>query len=135
LLAAHGLAIQTLAGQLAALRPSIEQYDQQIQQLFAAHPDAALFDSLPGAGPMLAPRLLAALGTDRSRFPDALSVSCHSGIAPVTEQSGKTQRWVHLRWQCPKFVRQTWHEFAKCSLNASTWARVCYDDLRRRMSH
>jgi transposase len=135
LLAAHGLAIQTLAGQLAALRPSIEQYDQQIQQLFATHPDAALFDSLPGAGPVLAPRLMTALGTDRSRFPDALSVSCHSGIAPVTEQSGKTQRWVHLRWQCPKFVRQTWHEFAKCSLNASAWARVCYDDLRRRMSH
>lgn len=135
LLAAHGLAIQTLASQLAALRPCIEQYDQQIQQLFAAHPDAPLFESLPGAGPVMAPRLLVALGTDRTRFQDALSVSCHSGIAPVTERSGKIQYWVHMRWQCPKFLRQSWHEFAKCSLKSSAWARVCYDDLRRRMNH
>jgi transposase len=50
LLAAHSLAIQTLAAQLQALRPFLDQYDEQIAQLFAAHPDAALFDSLPGAG-------------------------------------------------------------------------------------
>jgi transposase len=135
LLAAHSLAIQTLAGQLAALRPFIEQHDQQIAQVFAAHPDAALFESLPGAGEALAPRLLAALGTDRHRFPDAFSVSCYSGIAPVTEKSGKTQYWVHLRWQCPKFLRQTWHEFAKCSLLSSPWARACYDELHKRMDH
>jgi transposase len=135
LLAAHSLAIQTLAGQLAALRPFIDQHEEQIQQLFAAHPDAALFASLPGAGPALAPRLLTALGTDRSRFPDALSVSCYSGIAPVVEKSGKTQHWVHLRWHCPKFLRQSWHEFAKCSLTSSLWARACYDELRKRMDH
>jgi transposase len=135
LLAAHSLAVQTLAIQLAALRPCLEQYDEQIGKLFAAHPDAALFASLPGAGPALAPRLLVALGTDRDRFPDAVSVSCYSGIAPVTEKSGKTQYWVHLRWQCPKFLRQSWHEFAKCSLKSSAWARACYADLRRRMDH
>jgi transposase len=135
LLAAHSLAIQTLAGLLAALRPFIDQHEEQIQQLFASHPDAALFESLPGAGPALAPRLLVALGTDRGRFPDALSVSCYSGIAPVVEKSGKTQYWVHLRWQCPKFLRQTWHEFAKCSLKSSVWARACYDELRKRMKH
>jgi transposase len=135
LLSAHSLAIQTLVGQLAALGPFIEQHDQQIEALFAAHPDGALFDSLPGAGPVLAPRLLVALGSDRNRFPDALSVSCYSGIAPVTEKSGKTQHWVHLRWQCPKFLRQSWHEFARCSLRSSVWARACYDDLRKRMDH
>ncbi len=135
LLAAHSLAIQTLAAQLATLRTFIDQHEEQIQQLFAAHPDAPLFDSLPGAGPALAPRLLVALGTDRNRFPDALSLSCYSGIAPVVEKSGKTQYWVHLRWQCPKFLRQTWHEFAKCSLKSSLWARACYDELRKRMGH
>lgn len=135
LLKAHSLAIQTLAGLLAALGPFIEQHDEQIQELFAAHPDAALFESLPGAGPALAPRLLVAMGSNRDRFPDALSVSCYSGIAPVTEKSGKTQHWVHLRWQCPKFLRQSWHEFAKCSLRSSIWARACYNDLRKRMRH
>jgi transposase len=135
LLAVHSLAIRTLAAQLAALRPFLEKYDEQIAQLFAAHPDAALFDSLPGAGPVLAPRLLAALGTDRARFDSAQALSCYSGIAPVTEQSGKTQHWVHMRWSCPKFLRQSWHEFANSSRKYSPWARACYEQWRTKMDH
>jgi transposase len=135
LLAVHSLAIQTLAAQLAALRPFLEQFEEQIAQLFAAHPDAAIFDSLPGAGPVLAPRLLAALGTERSRFQNALALSCYSGIAPVTEKSGKTQNWVHVRWSCPKFLRQSWHEFANCSRSFSPWAQACYEHCRQKMDH
>jgi transposase len=135
LLAAHSLAIRALAAQLEALRPFIKQHDEQIEQLFASHPDAALFESLPGAGDALAPRLLIALGTDRNRFPDALSLSCYSGIAPVTEQSGASLKWTHLRWHCPKFTRQSWHEFAACSIRFSAWARACYVDLHKRMKH
>jgi len=135
LLAAHSLAIETLAKQLEALRPSIEEHERQIQCLFASHPDATLFDSLPGAGPALAPRLLTALGTDRGRFSNASSLSSYSGIAPVTEKSGKTQNWIHLRWSCSKFLRQSWHEFAACSVRSSVWAAACYADLRKRMDH
>lgn len=135
LLAAHSLAIQSLAAQLAVLHQTITQYDRQIAAVFASHPDAPIFQSLPGAGAALAPRLLAALGTDRSRYPTALAVNCASGIAPVTEKSGKTQYWVHLRWSCPKFQRQSWHEFAGCSIKLCAWARCCYDQLRKRMGH
>ena len=92
-------------------------------------------DSLPGAGPVLAPRLLTSLGTDRSRFPSALEVSCYTGIAPVTEQSGKTQYWVHIRWSCPKFLRQSWHEFANSSIKFSTWAALLYEQFRKKMDH
>jgi transposase len=135
LLNAHSLAIQTLARQLAALRSSIDEYDQQIAQLFAAHPDAAIFESLPGAGAVLAPRLLTSLGTDRSHFPSAVEVSCYTGIAPVTEQSGKTQYWVHIRWSCPKFLRQSWHEFANSSIKFSSWAALLYVQFRKKMDH
>ena len=135
LLAAHSLAIQTLVGQLAALRPFIDQYDKQIAQLFAVHPDAPIFESLPGAGAVLAPRLLTSLGTDRSRFPEAVAVSCYTGIAPVTEQSGKTQKWIHIRWSCPKFLRQSWHEFANSSIKFSAWAALCYEEFRKKMDH
>jgi transposase len=135
LLAAHSLAIQTLVGQLAALRPFLDQYDQQIAQLFAAHPDAPIFDSLPGAGAVLAPRLLTCLGTDRNRFPKAVALSCYTGIAPVTEKSGKTQQWIHIRWSCPKFLRQSWHEFAKASIHFSAWSARCYEQLRKKMGH
>ena len=134
-LAAHTLGIQTLVAQLATLRPFIEQHDQQIAQLFAAHPDAAIFESLPGAGAALAPRLLSCLGTDRSRFPKARALSCYTGIAPVTEKSGKTQLWIHVRWSCPKFLRQSWHEFANASIRFSAWAAACYEQFRKKMNH
>jgi transposase len=135
LLPAYALAIRTLARQLAALRPQIGQYDQQIAAVFSAHPDAALFDSLPGAGSVMAPRLLVSLGTDRGRYPSSVGVSCYSGIAPVTEKSGRTEYWVHMRWSCPKFLRQTWHEFAASSIQFSEWARCCYQELKGRMGH
>ena len=135
LLAAHSLGIQTLVAQLAALRPFIEQHEEQIAELFAAHPDGPLFASLPGAGRALAPRLLISLGTDRSRCAQAVAVSCYTGIAPVTEKSGKSQHWVHVRWSCPKFVRQSWHEFANSSRRFCKWAQACYQEWIKQMDH
>ena len=131
LLNTHSMAIQALAAQLAALHPFIRKYDQEIAGLFATHPDAALFESLPGAGAALAPRLLVCLGTDRQRFSCAEALSCYTGIAPVTEQSGKS-KWVHMRWSCPKLLRQSWHEFANCSIRFCPWALECYQDYRKR---
>jgi transposase len=45
--------------------------------------------SLPGTGPALAPRLIAALSTDRERFDSASQVQCYAGIAPIITSSGK----------------------------------------------
>ena len=57
-------------------------------------------------------------------------MQCLSGIAPVTERSGKSE-WVHFRWACPKFLRQTFHEFAAHSMGKSTWARAYYQAQRK----
>jgi transposase len=97
----------------------------------AEHPDHDLFDGLPGAGQALAPRLATAFGSDRKRYESADEVQKFSGVAPVTEQSGKT-KWVHWRMACPKFVRQTFHEFAAASCKKSLWARAyCQHQLKR----
>lgn len=125
---AQSLAAQSLAQALAALRPILARYDQEIAQLFAGHPDAAIFASLDGAGEALAPRLLAAFGTDRQRFAHADAMPCYSGTAPVTEKSGK-QKWVHRRWARPVFVHQSFVEFAAQSVRQSRWAKCCYDHL------
>src|SRR5262249_52693311 len=53
---------------LQTLNPIIEQYEQQIQKVFEEHQEARYFQGLPGAGSALAPRLLVAFGSDRSRF-------------------------------------------------------------------
>ena len=125
------LTVQVLARQIDALRPSIARYDKEIATRFGDHPDAHLFDSLPGSGPAMAPRLLSAFGSQRDRFQAATEVQEYSGIAPVTKRSGK-QCQVTWRWSAPKFVRQSFHEFARLSIHHSAWARAYYEMQRDR---
>ena len=125
------LLVRSLAAQLLALIDPLRQYDQQLAALMEQHADAAIFQSFPGAGDALAPRLLAAFGTDRDRMENATDMQCLSGIAPLVRQSGKT-RHVLRRHACNKFLRQTFHEFAQHSLARSAWAKAYYDLLRSR---
>jgi transposase len=117
---------QVYAQLIQTLNPIIEQYEQQIERVFQDHCEAKLFTGLPGAGPALAPRLLVAFGTDRSRLASAGNMQRFSGIAPVSRSSGKS-RVVYARCACPKFLRQTFHEFARLSVSKSQWARNYLD--------
>jgi transposase len=125
------LIVRRIVGQIDALRVAILEHDKKIADLAQAHPDYGIFSSLPGAGPAMAPRLIAAFGTQRDRYATAAAIQCYAGIAPVTESSGK-QRWVHWRWACPKFLRQTFHEWAWMSTRKPGWAREFYDRQRER---
>lgn len=125
------LSVQTYAMQLVSLIRAIQKFDSRIAQVFSQHADHDLFESFPGAGDVCAPRLAAAFGTDRSRWDSAVEMQSHSGIAPVTERSGKAL-WIHHRLACPKFIKQTFHEFADQSIRFSKWARAYYDQMRAR---
>ena len=126
---AGAMTARALVALLTTLRSTIAAFDRRIAELVAAHPDGALFASLPGAGPVLVPRLIVAFGTRRERYDSALQMQCYSGIAPVKEASSKT-KWVHFRLACPKFLRQTFHEFASHSIGLSEWAKAYYQHLR-----
>jgi transposase len=128
------MVVDAIVSQLPCVIRAVEQFDQEIARVFEQHPDHEVFNSFPGAGSALAPRLLAAMGSDRTRYESAKEVQQFSGIAPVTEQSGKS-KWVHRRFACPKFVRQTFHEFAKQSIIWSKWAHAYYDQQRQRGKH
>jgi transposase len=128
-LEACALMARGLVALLTTLRDNIAAFDRRIAELVASHPDGALFASLPGAGAVLVPRLIAAFGTRRERYQNAYEMQCYSGIAPVMEASGKTA-WVHFRFACPQFLRQTFHEFAGHSIGQSEWAKAYYDHLR-----
>jgi len=124
-----------LVSEIRALNASVARYDKRIRELFADHPEAALFRSFPGAGEQLAPRLLVAFGTNRERYGAADEVAAYSGVAPVVERSGKGE-WVHWRWHCPKFVRQSFVEFAAKSIGQCEWAAVHYrKQLERGKEH
>jgi transposase len=116
---------RVLVDLITALREGITRFDRQIAQAAATHPDFAIFDSFPGAGPALAPRLLAAFGSQRDRYHAAGDLQAFSGIAPVTVRSSKSE-WVHVRWACPRFLRQTFHEWAAHSIGFCDWAAAYY---------
>ena len=130
-IAPHRLQALVLVELLRVILTSIKRYDDQIAQLAPQHPDFALFQSLPGAGPSLAPRLLVAFGEQRERFDSAEQVQRYAGIAPVTERSGN-KHWVHWRWQCSTFLRQTFTEWAAQTINKSFWAGAYYYQQREK---
>ncbi len=68
-------------------------------------------------------------GRIAERFQHADELQKYAGIAPVTERSGK-KSWVHWRWQCPTFVRQTFVEWAGQTINKSFWAGAYYRQQR-----
>jgi transposase len=102
-----------------------------LAQLFAQHPDAFLFDSLPGAGQILAPALLAKFGDHRDRFPTANSVQALAGTCPVTQQSGK-RRIVFFRRGCRREFRRIVQQFARASISQSGWALAYWHQVRPR---
>ena len=125
------LKLKALAGMLKVLHEGIEDIEAHTDQAMDAHPDAALFRSFPGAGPVMAPRLLVAFGTDRERFENAQETQQFYGIAPVKKQSGQS-KVIHMRYRCPKFGRQTFHENAGHALRKEGWTKEFYDQQRAR---
>ena len=97
----------------------------QVQPLFQQHPDAFIFDSLPGAGELLAPKLLVMFGDHRQRYPTRTWLPAIAGTAPVTVASGKS-RYVKFRKACNHEYRQTTQQFAKCSIRKSSWAATYF---------
>lgn len=120
------LLVNTLLALVAALNHGIRQLEKAIEEVVAVHPDYSIFASFPGAGPALAPRLVAAFGSRRERYQSAQQMQSFSGIAPVMQASGR-QRWIHFRWACPQFLRQTFHEYAALSVPHSPWAKAFYE--------
>ena len=118
--------IECLIEQLQLLISSIDRMDKKISKRYKAEKDQFIFDSLPGAGPQLDPRLMVAFGKDRSRYESAADMQKYAGIAPVIERSGK-KSWTHWRYSCPKFLRQTFVEWAGQTVRFSYWAKAYYD--------
>src|SRR5690606_21682455 len=57
------------------------------------------------------------------------SLQKYAGVAPVTERSGNSH-WVHWRWSCPTFLRQTFIEWTAQTIPRSFWAKTFYERHR-----
>jgi transposase len=125
----QALLVSALVAQLRTVLTAIEEFDTAIHDTASQLSDYALFRNLPGAGPVLAPRLLAAFGEDRNRYHHASEIQQYAGIAPVTERSGQ-KSWVHWRYRAPSFLRQSFVEWAGETVPRSFWAKAYYQQQR-----
>jgi transposase len=115
-----------LVAVLRALNAQVKALAASIDAQMDAHPDAAVFQSLPRSGTVRAARLLAEIGDARGRFPTRDSLTCLAGVAPSTRQSGKVKT-VTFRWGADKQLRDALCDFAGDSRRASPWAADLYD--------
>ena len=118
-----------LAGSIKLLNAEITERNKQITEQLNQLPEANWICSLPGAGEVLAPSLLACLGRDPQRFTSAADARAFMGTAPVTKTSGN-YRSVHFRRGCWKFARRTLQLFADKSRHQCAWAQAFYEKQR-----
>ncbi len=121
----------TLVQQSMTLGGQIEAYDAEIQRMLRLHPDGELYRSLPGAGALLAARMVGELGDNRDRYPEAAVAQCEAGTAPITKASGTT-RTVRFRRACIHPLREVMWHFAFASLIQCAWANAYYRRARQR---
>jgi hypothetical protein len=98
---------------LLLLNARLRQLEARMKQIMASHRLGAVFCSIPGAGKVLAGKLMALLGDNKSRFAKAaelqppclisLSARCVTvhGPGPITTASGR--RVKHTRFRCELF--------------------------------
>jgi len=114
----------------------IKRLEAEINRIYTAQPLYEIFNSIPGCGPGLGPRLLSEMGDNRDKFVSFRNFQAFAGTSPVTMQSGKQRASVSMRRSCRKSLRHTLFWLAFTSMNVEPWAREYYDAARARgMSH
>ena len=113
----------TLVTHLDLLLQQIQEYETQIHNLIDDSPNGHIFMSLPGADYILAAKILVLYST--RDFTDACEAQQLFGTAPYTAASGQS-RYVGFRRGANKLGRNTFQQFAKCSINKSNWAKKQY---------
>lgn len=124
--AAYASQAQTLARVLYSLVSERDAAQRALTQSFERHPDAHIYASLPGAGVLLAPALLAKFRDHRGRFPSPAVAQAVAGTCPVTIKSGKRKKRIQFRRACDREFRYFTTQFARCSIKEAPWAAAYF---------
>jgi transposase len=126
---AYGQATVALVTTIVAMQTAIAGIELDLTAEFDQHDDAYVLSPAPGLGPILAARVLAEIGDDRSRFDGAANLRAFAGTAPITRASGKSKvvRARHIR---NRRLADACHWWAFAAISASPGARAHYDRRR-----
>ena len=85
----HRVQLRLLLEHIAFLEGALAELQQEIEHLLVPFREAvALAQTIPGIAQTAAVALIAAIGTDRSRFPSAKHLASWAGVCPGNKESG-----------------------------------------------
>lgn len=128
---AYATAVSALVAVITEMVRQTGVLEEQVRQGFGQHPDAEIYLSQPGMGPILAARVLAEMGDDPDRYIDARARKNYAGMAPITRASG-TRRVVLARYARNRRLADALYQQAFSALTTSPGARAYYDRQRAR---
>src|SRR3954464_13959509 len=128
---AYTAAVRSLGAVITELVTQTEVLRAEVEAGFGRHPDAEIYLSQPGLGPVLGARVLAEFGDDPHPYADPKARKNYSGMASITRASG-TRRVVLARYARNRRLADALHQQAFAALTASPGARAYYDRHRAR---
>jgi transposase len=129
--AAYTATTAALVAVIRELNTQIGVLQGQVEESFGRHPDAEVYLSQPGMGPVLGARVLGEFGDAADRYADTRSRRNYAGTSPVTRASG-TKRSVLARHARNRRLADALDLQAFTALSVSPGARAYYDARRSR---
>ena len=131
LIAGYAATVRATAALIQAFTAQIDVLAGQVEEQFERHPDAAIYRSQPGFGPILGARVLGEFGDDAARYAGARARKNYAGNSQITRASGK-KKAVTARWVRNNRIADPLHQQAFSALSGSPGAMAYYRSLRDR---
>ena len=129
--AAYAATVRSLIAVITVLNEQVKTLESEVGAVFGRHPDAEIYLSQPGLGPILGARVLGEFGDDPHRYATGKARKNYAGTSPITRASGKKKivaaRFIRNDWLIDALMSQ-----AFAALGASPGARALYDAERAR---
>jgi hypothetical protein len=129
--AAYAVTVRSLIAVITTLNEQVKVLEGQVRAHFGRHPDAEIYRSQPGIGPVLGARVLGEFGDDPSRYASGKARKNYAATSPITRASGK-KKVVAARFIRNDRLTDALMAQAFAALNASPGARALYDAERDR---
>jgi transposase len=129
LTAAYAATVRALIAVIITLNEQVKALQEQVEADFGEHPDAEIYLSQPGLGPIPGARVLAEFGDDPDRYADGKARRNYAATSPITRASGK-RKLVAARFVHNDRLVDALNGQAFAALTGSPGARAFYDEQR-----
>jgi transposase len=129
--AAYAVTVRSLIAVIIVLNEQVKALESEVEAVFGRHPDAEIYLSQPGLGPVLGPRVLGEFGDDPHRYASSKARKNYAATSPLTRASGK-KKVVAARYIRNDRLTDALMAQAFTALSVSPGARALYDAERDR---